>query len=109
MQTPEEPSDYLTRITKLPENRLHLLHKRYAGASDDPAFYTREFQTRFWRDMYLDDTSILVAECNLRQEAIQEPMVDLSGNPVASILVFVPETLTGREGLLSGLLHFKII
>lgn len=99
MQTPEA-QEYPAKITKLPENRLYLLRERYEGAMDDPVFYTREFQTRFWRDMYSDDTSILVAECNLSQEALQKPMVDLSGNPVTSGFVFVPETLAGRQGLL---------
>lgn len=82
-------------------SELHLssLRSRYDGAMDSSEFHTPKFQTRFWRDMFADDKSIVVSECDWREELIQTPMLDMKGNDVSPMMVYNPKALTGKEGL----------
>ena len=83
-----------------PEDRLSALRFKYDGAMNRPEFLTPKFQTEFWKDMFADDKSIVVPQCDWDEEAIRRPMVDVKGEQVSSMLVYHPDKFTEHEGLI---------
>lgn len=79
---------------------LSSLRSRYDGAMDSSEFHTPKFQTRFWRDMFADNPSIVIPECDWTEDLIQIPMLDVKGNDVPPIMVYDPQVFTGNEGLI---------
>ncbi|MEK7534398.1 MAG: hypothetical protein AAB600_03615 [Patescibacteria group bacterium] len=82
------------------EAYLLSLRSRYDGAMDSFVFHTPEFQTRFWRDMFADDPSLVVPECDWTEEAIRTPMLDMKGNDIPPTMVYNPQVFTGNDGLI---------
>lgn len=79
---------------------LEALRKEYEGAMERREFYTPRFQTQLWRDMFTDDSSIVVPECDLAEEEMKKPMVDVKGNPIIPMMVYMSEVFKGKEGLI---------
>lgn len=66
--------------------------------------FSPEAVTNFWRTKLQVDgkrigLGIKVPDCNWTEEEIRKPMVDNKGKEVSSMMVYVPEQLTGEKGL----------
>lgn len=65
---------------------------------------TPESVTNYWRAKLQVDgaragLSIEVPDCDWTEEEIKRPMVDIRGNPVSAMMVYIPEQLIGKESL----------
>ncbi len=77
------------------------LHTKYKGALATPESGTPAFWTNFWRDFYTHEPAIKVPQCRWSEKAIREPMLDISGLSVPTMLVLVPRLFQGgAPGLL---------
>ncbi|MDO8620719.1 MAG: hypothetical protein Q7R31_00320 [Candidatus Levybacteria bacterium] len=66
--------------------------------------FSPEAVTNYWRTKLQADgkrigLSISVPDCSWTEAEIRKPMVDVKGNEVPSMLVYVPQELMGKEGL----------
>lgn len=71
---------------------------------EEPVLKTPESVTNFWRLKLQADgkkigLDIKVPDCDWTTEEIKKPMIDYKGNQIASMMVYVPEELTGTKGL----------
>lgn len=68
-----------------------------------------ESVTNYWRakfnydsigvDFGTVDLSFDVPDCDWTEEEIKRPMIDIEGNPVPNMMIFLPEVIKGDEGL----------
>lgn len=66
--------------------------------------FSPEANTNYWRTKLQADgkrigLNISVPDCNWPEAEIKRPMVDVKGNEVPSMMAYVPQELTGKEGL----------
>lgn len=66
--------------------------------------FSPDVNTNFWRAKLQADgkrigLEIKVIKCDWREDEIREPMIDIKGNKVDSMMVYVPQELMGKEGL----------
>lgn len=80
-----------------------VLEKAIAEPEINP-FFPEAVITKFWKVKLQADgkrigLNISVPDCNWTEEEIRKPMKDNRGNEVPSTMVYVPQELTGKEGL----------
>lgn len=66
--------------------------------------FSPEAVTNYWRAKLQADgkrigLNISVPDCDWTKGKIRKPMIDVKGNEVPSMMVYIPEELTGTEGL----------
>lgn len=77
--------------------------------------FSPEVVTNYWRAKLRSDgkrigLDISVSDCNWTEAEIKRPMVDVKGKEVPSMMVFVPQELTGKEGLVKlGQMYQKMV
>ncbi len=86
-----------------PYEKLEVVAKEYLENPFKPEAVTNFWQA-FWqvpRGEFANDTETFeVPDCNWTKEELQEPMFDVDGSPVPSLMACIPEELRGREGLI---------
>ena len=65
--------------------------------------FSPEAITKFWKAKLQADgekigLDISVTDCSWTEDEIKEPMTDIKGKEVPSMMVYVPQELTGQEG-----------
>lgn len=97
------PKATAVEMSQITEQDQELLKQAILEYSDGEL--TPELVTNYWRAKLKVDgkrarLNLEVPDCNWTEEEIKRPMVDIKGNPIPSMMVYKPEQIKGKEGLI---------